>query len=188
MNRDLPELSSLGFHKINSSLPLTDLIAGARDGAPRCIGELYRRYRVTVLNFLTPLAVADAEDLTQEVFLSLPGKLADYQEQGAFAAWLKRVAFNVYRTHRRASQRRREEDLEADAVAPAEPMGNVTREDLWAHAIAGMPTTLREAWVLHREGYEAKDVAELLGIQPGAAATRLSRARDYLSARLPGLT
>lgn len=180
--------TTLSFRRVGPSVPLADVIAGARQGQPRCIGELYRRYRAPVVAFLTPLAPADAEDLAQEVFLSLPAKLAAYEERGSFEAWLKRVAFNVYRTRRRSAERRHEEGLDVEIPGPAEePLGQVTREDLWAHAVTGMPETLREVWVLHREGYEAKDLAELLQISPGAAATRLSRARDYLAGRLADL-
>jgi RNA polymerase sigma-70 factor, ECF subfamily len=176
------------FRSVGPSMPLSDLLAGARPGEPRCIGELYRRHRPAVLAFLQRLVPDDAEDLAQEVFLTLPAKLAGYQERGAFEAWLKRVAFNVYRTRRRSAERRREEALEAEPpVESRESMGQVTREDLWAHAVLGMPESLREVWVLHREGYEARELAELLEISPGAAATRLSRARDYLSGRLTDL-
>lgn len=180
--------TTITFRRLGPSVPLPDVIAGARQAEPRCIGELYRRYRTQLVAFLTPLAPADAEDLAQEVFLTLPARLSSYEERGAFEAWLKRVAFNVYRTRRRSAERRREEDLDVEAPAPVDdPMGSVTREDLWAHAAAGMPEALREVWVLHREGYEARDIAELLQISPGAAATRLSRARAYLAGRLTDL-
>jgi len=186
--KSLRNWTTLSFRRVGPSVPLADVIAGAREGQPRCIGELYRRYRPELVRFLTALAPADAEDLAQEVFLSLPAKLTGYEERGSFDAWLKRVSLNVYRTRRRSVERRREEDFEVDPPAVGhESMGQVTREDLWAHAIEGMPDSLREVWVLHREGYEARDIAQLLEISPGAAATRLSRARDYLSGRLTDL-
>ncbi len=185
----LKELTTISFHRVGATIPLPDLIAGAREARPQFIGELYRRYHHSVTQFLFGLSPDGAEDLAQEVFLQLPVALARYEDRGQFDAWLKRVAFNVYRTRRRAADRRREADLD-DHVAPppADAMGAVTREDLWSHAMAGMPERLREVWVLHREGYEAKDIAELIGISAGAAATRLTRAREYLAGTLPGLT
>lgn len=186
---DFRTWTTLTFRRAGATVPLPDLLAGARDGHPPCLGELYRRYRQPVLTLLTALAPEDAEDLTQEVFIRLPAKLQRYEERGKFEAWLKGVAVNVYRTRRRSAARRREDDLDdVPGPPPGDGMGRVTREDLWAHAVAGMPQALREVWVLHREGYEAKDIAELLGLSPGAAATRLSRARDFLRGRLPDLT
>lgn len=184
----LRNLTTIRFRRVGSSVPLETVITGAREGLPQFVGELYRRYHKPLIVFLQRLAPADAEDLAQEVFLRLPVTLAGYTERGTFEPWLKRVGFNTYRTRRRAAARRREDVLDADTPAPMSDVGRVTREDLWNHAMAAMPETQREAWVLHREGYEAKDIAQLMGISAAAAATRLSRARDFLAKRLPDLT
>ncbi|MFN0178389.1 MAG: RNA polymerase sigma factor [Gemmatimonadales bacterium] len=185
----LKDMSTLAFRRVGDSVPLADVLHGARQGFPQFLGELYRRYRKQVLAFLERLAPTDAEDLCQEVFLKLPATLASYEERGNFEGWLKRIAFNTYRTRRRSADRRREDALGADTAEEQLPgMGAVTREDLWSHALAGMPEALREAWVLHREGYQAGEIGEMTGISAGAAATRLSRAREYLARRLPDLT
>jgi len=186
--QQLRDWSTLTLRRRSGSVPLAVVIAGAREGDPRCIGELYRRYRAPVLRMLTALAPGSSEDVTQEVFLTLPAKLARYQERGSFESWLKRVAINVQRTRSRSSARRREQDLPAwlPAADPDEP-GPATWTDLWERAMADMPETLREAWELHRDGYEAREIAAILDLSPGAAATRLTRAREYLRQRLKDL-
>jgi len=138
---------------------------------------------------LTAPSPSNAVDLTQEVFLTLPAKLARYQERGSFEAWLKQVAVNLQRTRSRSIARQREETLPAfvPSVAP-DDMGPVTWGDLWERAMAGMPESLREAWELHREGYEAREIGAMLDLSPGAAATRLTRAREYLRPRLKELS
>lgn len=182
--------TTLTFRRFGRDIPLPRVVAGAREGNPRCVGELYSRYRRPILALLTRIGPVDAEDVTQEVFISLPKKLATYQERGRFEEWLKRVAVNVYRTRRRSTARRREEELvdRLDENAATDPgIRRVAWQDLWDHALEGMPEPLRDAWALHIEGFEAGDIAEILEISPGAAATRLTRARSYLRERLPDL-
>jgi len=180
--------TTLTFRRAGASVPVSDLVSGARNGDPRCIGELYRRYRPPVLAFLSTLSPDDAEDLTQEVFLRLPQTLRGYEERGRFGAWLNQVAVNVYRTRRRSVARRREQSLpDRPLGAPEDDMGPVTRDDLFGRAMEGMPDDMREAWLLHCEGHKAGEIGRLLGISSAAAATRLSRARDYLRSRLTEL-
>lgn len=163
-------------------------IDAARSGDRAALSVIYEAHRARLVTFLARFAPEDAEDLVQELFVKLPDRLQSYDERGAFGRWLKGVAFNLYRTHQRSVNRRREEDLVGnDVPPPPPPMGVVTREDLMRHAIAGLPLGLREAWFLHQEGYEAREIAELIGITPNAAAARLSRARQVLAERLQAL-
>lgn len=159
------------------------LLAGAQAGSVAHFGELYRRYFSVVVEHLRPMAGADAEDIAQETFLRLQSKLESYQERGTFEAWLKGVAYNIYRTQRRSVDRRREEDLIDDRTGPLPDYGKtgpVTRDDFWTKAALHMPESLREVWGLHLQGFEAREIAEQLGLSANAVSTRLSRARDFL--------
>lgn len=181
--------TTLHFRRAGAGVPLDQLLAGAREGSLGCLGELYQRYRKLVFDFLVIHAPNDADDLTQETFIKLPDKLVGYQDRGSFDAWLRGVAFNLYRTRQRSNNRRSEDPLpDDDRLGETSAMGSVTRNDLWKAALDQMPAALKDAWLLHRQGYEAAEIGERLGISAGAAATRLSRARDFISRRLPDLT
>ena len=167
-----------------------ELIAGAQKGSVPHFGELYRRYYQVVVDHLKPMAGSDAEDIAQVTFIRLQTKLEQYQERGAFEAWLKGVAYNVYRTYRRSADRRRESVLDEtwDSPVGLDRTGPVTRDDFWSQALRKMPRSLSDVWLMHRDGYEAREIAAKLGISANAAATRLSRARDYLDREVQRLT
>src|SRR4051812_21675624 len=73
------------------------LVAAARRD-PAVFTQLYHAYLARVYTYLrvrTPTP-ADAEDLTQQVFLQAWAALPEYHDRGVpFAAWLFRIARNL---------------------------------------------------------------------------------------------
>jgi RNA polymerase sigma factor (sigma-70 family) len=174
---------------LTSDADLPALVSRARGGDPIALGEIAVRCQPAVLAFLERLDPAEAEDLAQEVFAGLEARLAGYEESGRFPAWLRSVAFNLYRTRNRSIRRRREDPLTHDVDVPlAEDTSTLFRtgKERLRAAAAELPPTLREAWDLYADGYEPRDIAIRLGITPGAAATRVSRAKDFLEEKLQG--
>lgn len=81
---------------------------------PVAFAELYRRYVVQVYRYLYSHLgnVSDAEDLTAQVFTAAWEGRQRYREQGAFAAWLFRIARNKIADYFR--RRRPQVSLEGD--------------------------------------------------------------------------
>ncbi len=84
-----------------------DLIARARRGDAQAFGELYERYLNAIYRYVYYRVgeVADAEDLTELVFLKAWEALDKYEVRDVpFSAWLYRIAHNVivdrHRTHK----------------------------------------------------------------------------------------
>jgi RNA polymerase sigma-70 factor (ECF subfamily) len=86
------------------------LAAAGRDAA--AFGELYRRYVTRIYRYLYSHVgnSADAEDITAQVFTSAWEGIHHYREQGAFSAWLFRIARNKANDHHR--RRRAQVSLE----------------------------------------------------------------------------
>lgn len=131
---------------------------------------------------------ADAQDVVQEVFLSVlkdPRGLAHVE---SIPAWLQRAAVNAARKVHRGERRRaaREEVVgraKGDVVDTSQDRAELL-ERLSAR-VAALPEALREAVVLHywaRLPYDR--VAELLGCAPGTVGSRLSAARERLRGEL----
>src|SRR5689334_705271 len=97
------------MESILSDLELAPVVARAKAGDDAALDDLCRRCYSVVYDFLVYLMPAEAEDLTQEVFANLGHRLRGYEETGRFTAWLRSVAFNLFRTRNRAQHRRREE-------------------------------------------------------------------------------
>src|SRR5688572_27555299 len=130
---------------------------------------------------------ADAEDVTQAVFLRL------LQTAGSFAtaeqprAWLARAAIHRSMDWRRMEERRRQrESVWADRAAERkknleEPMNLQEVED----AISSLPDELRVPVVLHyREGLKYREIAEVCDCPEGTVARRISLAKTRLRRRL----
>lgn len=81
---------------------------------PAAFAELYRRYVRRVYRYLYSHVgeAAEAEDLTAQVFTAAWESRHRYQERGAFAAWLFRIARNKIADHFR--RRRPQVSLESD--------------------------------------------------------------------------
>ncbi|HEY8946398.1 MAG TPA: RNA polymerase sigma factor [Polyangiaceae bacterium] len=139
------------------------------------------------------LSEGDADDAAQQVFIIASRRLADLQP-GRERAFLYGVAVNVVAKARRALGRRREETHAAldllEAVAPsAECLLDQKHEvQLLDALLDAMPQDLRTIFVLHHiEEQTAAEIAEVLGIPPGTAASRIRRAREVFTAGLARL-
>lgn len=121
---------------------------------------------------------ADAEDVTQEVFLTLVRKgPATFREEEHAKAWLLRVTAQRSNNWFQAVHRRREAALEEAETLPAPSPAETEALE----AVLALPAKLRA--VVHLYYYEELSVAEIaqtLDLSQGAVKTRLSWARDRL--------
>lgn len=127
---------------------------------------------------------ADAEDVYQDVFLRLYSQPQQGWDGGHLKAWLIRAAINRCADIGRFRLRRAALSLEEipDIARPVDERA----AELW-EAVARLPEKLQVAVHLHYgEGYETKEIGELLGIPPATVRTRLRRARIQLKQLLGG--
>jgi RNA polymerase sigma-70 factor (ECF subfamily) len=135
-----------------------------------------------VKTFLDRYAPEVAEDLTQQLFINLPRSLRGYHESGRFPAWLRTVAYNLYRTWFRSAIREGLETLNSRAAATS-PTTSVFESKVknLRELASGLPAGEKEAWLLYADGYRPREIGVKLGISAGAAATRVSRAKERLT-------
>ena len=99
------------------------IVAYREDGQSDHVGELFRRHLGRIRGMLYQLTLnhADADDLTQEVFMRAHRGLASFGGRAEFATWLYRIALNCARSHWVRQARRRLSPLEevSEPVAPA---------------------------------------------------------------------
>jgi RNA polymerase sigma-70 factor (ECF subfamily) len=159
--------------------------------------EIFRKYAPRVYNLTRRMLGndADAEDVTQDVFVQVLQHLPTFRGEAAFTTWLYRVAVNAALAYRRKravrEARALAEPLEGFAEN-GEPRRPVRRWaagpeqlalDREAHrlidaAFAGLPETYRDVYVLADvEGLPNAEIAGLLGLSVAAVKSRLHRAR-----------
>jgi RNA polymerase sigma-70 factor (ECF subfamily) len=183
-------LQALAASLIEGPTPLLrDRIVRARDGDRDALGELFVEFvdRVYRSAFRLTGTSADAEDVTQDVFVRLPNALVGFagaSEQ--FGHWLRRVTVRQALMHLRAGRRRREVSVDAVANLFAASDDAANRLTIDA-ALARLSEEHRLVFLLKEvEGYEHREIAELLSISVANSEVRLHRARRELRELLRG--
>src|SRR5215210_798456 len=124
---------------------------------------------------------AAAEDLTQDAFVRLHRNWAKVSRYESPEAWVRRVALNRAFSWRRREGRR--PGLELAAFPPtADVDGPSGERDDVLRAVRALPSRDRALVALyHLEDRPLAEVAEVLGLRPGAAKVALHRARRRLA-------
>jgi RNA polymerase sigma-70 factor, ECF subfamily len=158
--------------------------------------ELVRRHtrRVYGLCYRFTGNSAEAEDLSQEVFLRIYRTLRSYQPAfGGFPTWLTSVTRNLLVDHYRRTRRDRMTDSIEDAMPKLEEKHSTARTpdklalgaELSAQlqrALAGLSPELREAVILRDlQQLEYSEIQEVLQVPSGTVKSRINRGRIELA-------
>jgi RNA polymerase sigma-70 factor (ECF subfamily) len=162
-----------------------DLVRAAQAGDVASFEILYARYSPVVHSILLGrLPPADADDVTQNVFITAYTKLESLREPAAFAGWITRTARNAAEDHRR----RMTETVELDAAFATQ---GTQREDAEAaqalEAIRALPEAYRETLILRLvEGMSGPEISARTGLTPGSVRVNLHRGMQMLRGALGG--
>jgi RNA polymerase sigma-70 factor (sigma-E family) len=152
-------------------------VTEAEDGGR--LAELYARHAAGAIRlayFLTGDRLL-AEDLVQDAFVKLAGRLVHLRDPGAFDAYLRRTVVNLanssFRRKRVEREYLRRSAAEPGAVADAPHTDR--RDELWTD-LQRLPARQRTAIVLRiYEDLPERRVAEIMGCRPGTVRSLLSR-------------
>jgi RNA polymerase sigma-70 factor, ECF subfamily len=153
--------------------------------------EMYRQHAPRIYSLACRMAgsAEDGEDLLQEIFLQAYRKLDSFKGDSAVGTWLYRLAVNHcldYVRSRQAKMKKMTDSLDAETAAQPTARRDtpIARLDL-DRALEQLPDGCREAFVLHDvEGFDHKEVAEMLGIAEGTSKSQVFKARLKLRALL----
>ncbi len=146
---------------------------------------------------------ADAEDLVQETYLKAYRAFASFQEGTNLRAWLYRILTNTFINIYRSKKRRPEEsdldDVEdlylyrrlgglegaqAGRSAEDEVLDSFTEAEV-KESLEALPEQFRMAVLLADvEGFQYKEIAEILDVPIGTVMSRLHRGRRALQKSL----
>ncbi len=118
----------------------------------------------------------DVQDAMQDTFCRYLEKAPDFQDEEHEKAWLIRVATNICRDMIRFRIRHPKVSIEELENSLAAPEHKRTLQELLE-----LPVKQKMVIYLHYvEGYQIREIADILGITEGAVKMRLKRGREQM--------
>ncbi len=148
--------------------------------------KLYNLYAKAMLNVAFRICndLEQAEDLLQESFISAFKNLSSFKGTASFGSWLKRIVVNTSLNYLRAKKLEFEE-LEEEKNAATEEINDYEGQELMVglvkEGITQLPTGYRLVLSLYLlEGYDHKEISEVLGISESTSKSQYNRAKAKL--------
>jgi RNA polymerase sigma-70 factor, ECF subfamily len=165
--------------------PVTD--EGLIRGDVQPFEELFKLYYGKVFAVCLRMTgnTAEAEDLSQEVFVQVFRKLDTFRGESAFTTWLHRLTVNHVLMHFRKRRSRREQltedgELPERAIGGQDILTSLPILDRLAldEAIVQLSPGYRDVFLLHDiEGLQHTEIAHIRGCSVGTSKSQLHKAR-----------
>jgi RNA polymerase sigma-70 factor (ECF subfamily) len=189
-----------------SSHSEAELIAGCRQGDPQAWDELFSRHYAATGRFVFQLGHdftrEDADEICQEVFLSVIKNLGSFQGHSQFQTWLFRIAANKARDYRQRLQAAKRGggqttislqiekpeggpgiDPPSSAPGPDAALMTTERMALLQQALDQLGEPCREIVELRYFGdLSYEELSRTLELNPKTVSSRLSKCLDRLEA------
>lgn len=180
-----------GVHSRRQAEAFADrqLVEQTLTGDATAFAALLDRYGppITSLCYASTLDRAEAEDLTQEIFLLAWRKLGGFRGEAAFSTWLFALARNACIDHSRRQATRPQQPLHS--TTPAEMRAVDDPDSAIVEAILALARTLsvplRQALLLRDiQGLSYGEIAAIQGVPVGTVRSRIASARLAIVAGL----
>jgi len=171
-----------------------EAIQRAKRGDEVACEALYREFKPVILSLCLRMTTnaADAEDVTQDVFLQLFRNLSSFRGEAKFSTWLHRITVNCTLIHLRKRQRavlgsaplEEVSSLSSGGGRRTATKGTLTRLAL-EQAVGRLTSQKRSVFVLHDlTGLTHREIAHQLGLSLINSRCCLHRAHAELRAIL----
>ena len=165
------------------------------------IAEIYQK-KIYGLSFNLTRNQMDAQDVTQEVLLTLFRKINMFQGKSAFSSWVYRIAVNA--SYMRLRSKKKEPNVSIDELMPSYNSAGFQQEKIqdWSEntesliftketrdvidkAVNLLPEKEKVVFLLRDvEGLSSEKASEILDLTVPAVKSRLHRARLFLRKKL----
>lgn len=164
-----------------------DLLQATRNGDLRAFDALYMRYERRLFGYIRRM-VADrdlAEDLLQDVLLTVIRDRSYDPARGRFGAWLFTVARNRCLAQRRHDAVRQDDRARTLPRPATDPEPQIARVQQVRTAMAGLTESQQQLLLLKQVGeLTYRELAELHGVAEGTIKSRLHAATRAFRQRL----
>ena len=155
-------------------------------GDQKAFYEIYTLYSKAMFNICHRIIGNQevAEDVLQEAFVSAFQNIKSYQGKASFGAWLKKIVVNRAISHLRKQQLEMIElndHLEIKNDDEIDDIDLVMKVETIREAIQKLPNGFRVVFSLYLlEGYDHKEIAEILDISESTSKSQYNRAKKKL--------
>ncbi|MCV2886616.1 RNA polymerase sigma factor [Aestuariibacter sp. AA17] len=161
-----------------------DLISAVKNGDKQAYKQLYELHVGQVYSLCLRLTSDKglAEDATQEVFIQLWRKIANFNGESKFSTWLHSVTSNITISYMRRQKGwfQRMFNIEDSEAMHYEASASTDAVDLDSY-ISRLPERARIVFVLHAiEGYRHEDIAQMTNMAVGSSKAQFHRAKQLL--------
>ena len=169
-----------------------DLIDGCLRGRQLAQKQLYERYagKMMALCLRYAQTTFEAEDVLQEGFLTVFRTLASFRRECPLEFWIRRIMINAaLRQHRRNASLVAVSDGDYPETLSSEEftLSNFNFQEL-LEMVQELAPRYRMVFNLYAiEGYNHKEIGELMSISEGTSKSQYSRARVILQTKLERL-
>lgn len=185
-----------------SNLRDMELLKLIKKGDTKALEEIIQKYEARTFNLAIKFMhnEEDAEEVVQDVFLTLFHKAKSFKGKSAFSSWLYRVVVNC--AFMKLRKKKQEQAVSIEDISPNAKHDWVEKDtsffantdsklitsqlyDNLNSAIQKLPQRYKSVFVLRDvNGLSNQEVGELLSISLPAVKSRLHRARIMLQKRL----
>jgi len=169
-------------------LTLDELIKQCKKQDATAQGELYKQYNRILFTICLRYSpnYTEAEDNLQDAFITIFKKIEQYKGKGSFEGWIKRVTVNTVlqkyrkqRTFQIVDEGQIEDEAEVEIESDEIPL------DFLLKIVQELPDRYRLVFSMYvMDGYQHKEIAEMLGISDGTSKSNLARARGILKIKV----
>ncbi len=169
-------------------MTLDELILKCKQQDATAQGELYKQYSGVLFAICLRYSpnYTEAEDNLQDAFITIFKKVEQYNGKGSFEGWMKRVTVNTVlqkyrkqRTFEIVDEGQIEDEAEVEIESEEIPL------DFLLKIVQELPDRYRLVFSMYvMDGYQHKEIAEMLGISDGTSKSNLARARVILKNKI----
>jgi RNA polymerase sigma-70 factor (ECF subfamily) len=167
------------------SVLISDCIAGSRN-AQQKMYDLYTPAAYGVIRRYLHNNEQLAQEILNDSFLKVLTKLNQYNFQGAFEGWIRRIVVNTVTDHLRKNikDEHHKEIQPEDAWVPCNSVTNLSHKEL-LQLVQELPDAQRTVFNLFVfEKYSHKEIAEILNINENNSRWHLNDARRRLKEKI----
>jgi RNA polymerase sigma-70 factor (ECF subfamily) len=169
---------------------------------PDTFKELVLKHEKPIFNLLFRLTGTreEAEDLAQEVFITVFRKIGLFREEASIGTWIYQIALNSFRNRHKVLKRTRKRELHVEQIdaeqgssqdssigssRPDQLLEGFEMERLIQHAILDLDEDHRTIIVLRDiQNMSYQEICSITGLAEGTVKSRLHRARMTLKERI----